>query len=846
MLRLGAQLCHSVSWVACIWVVLLLPTPATRATATTEHLGTPPSEPTVSVDFRAGEGGLNGTVSIGGTVWWSIQPTTPIRLGGRIHSQTSSPPSTQLTLTHSQSTAGVDVFGPWTRVGHTWSMLGRGAVLETACRQYPDTPTLAVFEAVALAEWTGTNATDDASSPLLQFPGMVLLGGAAQNASYTLWSGLWPLPSVAMVSHLGNELWRRRHDGPLMFTARDRTSVVVGPMNDTLNLLYTQSAPGTVTFGPSSALESVPAGHVFEVMVVAGNGPTAALRSYGELLLLASTGHPTPAPKLLDVFVSSASAWTDNGAFMYWDADGVKALPPPNTVLPQWMRSLHAGGFNARGLQLDGWWMNQTTLAPNEALFNTSWTEFVRSIGRDTPLMLYKAFFAESYDLFSQFDKVQSSKGPFYPSSADAYGFFYALFLQGKQLGMTAYETDFMSDHWLPTPGLAADVHGLATYLASLGEAGADLGVPMQWCMPTAGIALFAARLPAVTNVRVSVDYACEGPVDLNVTWPANFGIGIGSLLFASVGVVPSKDVLQTTAHQPGMIAACGSTHDQPNVELDLVLAVLSTGPVGLGDGIGETNFSLAAACCRTDGVILKPSTPLGAIDSLFVPNPAAQNHVGFLPVANSAEGDCTQARPCSPAVHQTHTVISLLPTFAEGQATLTYHYLLALNIGHFHPPVEDLWPRVADPIVSHFWREWRWSRDCTAANTDDRCGKWTDPGTVLPDVSSGSHRLTTDGSIAWRLFTMSPLLSGGNLTSTAASAWTLLGELDKVVSVSPQRFSDLHVDQQGCLGFRLAGTVGETVHVSAVSSDGIFFTKQFDGGQCGATSSPCFLCAAA
>jgi hypothetical protein len=760
----------------------------------------------------------------------------------------------KLNLVRSLSTAGVDVFGQWTRVGHQWSTPGLGAVLETACRRYPDRPALAVFEAVALVEWKGTNATD-AASPFLQFPGMALLGGAAQNASYTLWSGLWPLPSVAMVSELENELWQRRHDGPVLLTAPDRTTVVVGPVNDTLNLIYTQSEPGTLAFGPSGALASVPAGHVFEVMVVAGAGPTAALRAYGKLLLLASTGSPVPAPKLADVFVSSASAFTDNGAYYYWDTDGVKALPPPNTVLPDWLRSLRAGGFGAQGLQLDGWWMNQTTFAPNGALFNTSWTKFVRAIGEETPLMLYKAFFAESYDLFSRFEKVQSPKGPFYPSFQDAYGFFSALFAQGKRLGMTAYETDFMSDHWLPTPALGSDVHGLATYLDSLGRAGADLSIPMQWCMPTAGIALFAARLPAVTNVRVSVDYACEGPADLNVTWPANFGIGIGSLLFGAVGVVPSKDVLQTTSRQPGMPPACGSKHDQPNVELDLALAVLSMGPVGLGDGLGATNFTLASACCRSDGVVLKPSTPLGAIDSLFVPNKATRNHVGFLPVANAADGDCTRGRPCSPAVHQTHAVVSLLPAFVDernlARSTLTYHHILALNLGRFDLPVADVWPPLVQPTAAtYFWREWRWSRNCSTV-VDRRCGarlgrlEEGSDGAMLPDVSSGARRLAPDGSISWRLYTLSPPLSTTNSTG-ATIEWTLVGELDKVVAVSPERFSDVHIDSRrrgGCLGFRLAGTAGETVRVSAVSPTGAFVTRTFDGGQCGAATTPCTLC---
>jgi len=100
--------------------------------------------------------------------------------------------------------------------------------------------------------------------------------------------------------------------------------------------------------------------------------------------------------------------------------------------------------------------------------------------------------------------------------------------------------------------------------------------------------------------------------------------------------------------------------------QLDLVLAVLSTGPVGVGDGINNTNFTLATSCCRADGAILKPNRPLTAMDALFVPNAAEMNHVGFLRKANAADGDCTASRPCSPAAHQTHAAIALSPTYVK------------------------------------------------------------------------------------------------------------------------------------------------------------------------------------
>eukprot|EP00038_Savillea_parva_P010740 m.192438 g.192438 ORF g.192438 m.192438 type:complete len:897 (-) comp18641_c0_seq1:102-2792(-) len=887
------------SWV--YYPVILTTVMATTAPPT-------PSPPRLHVDFGANAFGLFGSVSINDDLWWPMEHATPLRIDHQVLSQRALSPANRLSLVASHTTTGHDTFGTYTRVAHVWGSASSDhgphqqdsvvnplstprLVLETACRTYASRPNLAVFDTVALSAWMGTNSSRGDASPITQFPVINVTdtgvdGGVVQNASYTLWTGLWPLPAVRRVGQLATtEMWQRRHDGPVMLTAPDRTTVVVGPVNDTLNMVYTHVGSGGsgngnngngLAFGPSGMLTSVPQGRAFQIMMVAGLGPTTALRSYGQLHVMASTGGlSTPPLKLPDPFVEAVSAFTDNGAYYYWNADGVKVLPAPNTVLPTWIKALRRDGVSTRGLQLDGWWMNQTTLAPNNDLFNTTWQAFRSAIGAETPLMLYKAFFAPTYDLFATFQKVQSPKGPWYPAAVDALPFFRALFAQGRELGMMAYETDFMSDHWLPTPALSGTVDGLQTYLHGLGQAGVDLGIPMQWCMPTAGIAMFAARLPAVTNLRVSVDYACEGPADLNVTWPANFAIGIGSLLFDAVGVVPSKDVLQTTASQPGMIPVCGSAHAQPNVELDLVLAVLSTGPVGLGDGLGETNVSLAMRCCRADGVILKPSTPLAAVDSMFVPTADSNNHVGFLPMGSVSDGDCTAQRPCSPALHQTHANVSLLPSYATAVGltsnALIYRHLVSINLGSFEPPVTDLWPAVSrvPASPSYFWREWRWDHDCETAGpaSQGRCGTWlvhpspntsTDGTTArLPDVSSGSHRLAPNGSIAWRLFAMFPTLpllqptrhaTARPVDTTRASSmvrgWTLLGELDKVVPVSSLRFSLVHVDAMGCVGFWLACGVEETVLVTAIAPNGTFVRLRVVNATCGRVGqAPCRMC---
>jgi hypothetical protein len=56
----------------------------------------------------------------------------------------------------------------------------------------------------------------------------------------------------------------------------------------------------------------------------------------------------------------------------------------------------------------------------------------------------------------------------------------------------------------------------------------------------------------------------------------------------------------------------------EPVPEREIVLSVLSTGPVGPGDGINFTNSERIMKCCRQDGLILKPDRPITMIDLLI------------------------------------------------------------------------------------------------------------------------------------------------------------------------------------------------------------------------------------
>ena len=65
--------------------------------------------------------------------------------------------------------------------------------------------------------------------------------------------------------------------------------------------------------------------------------------------------------------------------------------------------------------------------------------------------------------------------------------------------------------------------------------------------------------------------------------------------------------------------------------ELNLLIATLSTGPVGIADKAGDSNATLLQRSIRPDGLILQPDKPATSIDATFIDSPAARQLQGHI-----------------------------------------------------------------------------------------------------------------------------------------------------------------------------------------------------------------------
>src|SRR6185437_3099293 len=169
------------------------------------------------------------------------------------------------------------------------------------------------------------------------------------------------------------------------------------------------------------------------------------------------------------------------------------------------------------------------------------------------------------------------------------------------------------------------------------------------------------------------------------------------------------------------------------NCELQSLVSTLSAGPVGPGDRVGMTNRSLVMRTCRSDGMLLKPDRPATPIDASFL----SDGRNGEVWETSSEVGG--QTWRYAVAMQSRHG-FKLRPA----DIGLAGRYLL------YHPASGGAWEGdMAHPL--HLWSTYRGKK-----------------------------------SVAFAYFVLAPLWQGG---------WSFLGEPDKFVAVSRERFTKIRED---------------------------------------------------
>ena len=278
--------------------------------------------------------------------------------------------------------------------------------------------------------------------------------------------------------------------------------------------------------------------------------------------------------------------------------------------------------------------------------------------------------------------------------------------------------------------------------------------------------------LSQVTNGRASGDYAGGG----------NWNIGAGALLWSALGLKPSKDNFWTSFNEPYPAEFHPNGNDHNSTEVHAIAAIMSCGPTGIGDGAGYSNATLIMRLCRADGRLLQPIRPITAIDDQFMEGVFNGNSINVWSTEFGALEE-------------------------NDNVNIIGHIIYAIDMKNDYMLTYDSFTPVLDAGFGYIVRNWHNYTNC-------KNGTLAVQNECVQLVKANSKVLYTLSPQT----VIEPMIESFELVQVfidvSLTEIVFLGELDKYVSVSQHRFSNLMV-QGLSLSVEVRGEVKEEVNVS-------------------------------
>jgi hypothetical protein len=280
------------------------------------------------------------------------------------------------------------------------------------------------------------------------------------------------------------------------------------------------------------------------------------------------------------------SYWTDNTATYYYNAGGASYTDTLAAIRSEFT----AKGVALGSMQLDSWWYPK---GPDNSWSSHGgiWTYkaapdiFLNDLpGFEAEIALPLITHARWIDQNSPYRGQYAMSGNVVVDPA--WWEMVASYLQAG--GVKTFEQDW----------LGADAHTDVnltdpfSFMDNMAGAMARHGITLQYCMGEPKHFLQSTLYDNATTARTSEDGFTS----------ARWTEFLYSGRFASaVGLWPFTDVFQST-----------NTNN-------MIMAVLSAGPVGVGDELGSVSRANLLKAARPDGVIVKPDVPAAPLDSVYI-----------------------------------------------------------------------------------------------------------------------------------------------------------------------------------------------------------------------------------
>lgn len=467
------------------------------------------------------------------------------------------------TVTSQSNTSGSDVIGAYQEVdfNYTDSVSRSGSI-----RVYQNTPV------VLFSSTTHASAANSSSAgtpfPSISTPGL----SYRESFQDAAWSPYQFGGTPA-------------HDSPeLGFDSSGHSYIVSAADNfGTTNL--SRSSGGTVTAGIVSSVGTLPSGFTHRTLLALGSGVNTTYSTWGSALM--ALGGKQPIANDANNTLNKLGYWTDNGATYYYKYNSSQGY---QGTLEAVAKDYASKGLPLGYMQLDSWWYpkgSSDNWTPNSggeyvyraapALFPNGLASFQQALG--LPLITHARWIDSSSPYRSQYKMSNNvSTDPNFWNSTMSYL---------KSSGVVTYEQDWLSAQAQPNYNLTDP----NAFMGGMANSAAAQGITLQYCMALPWNQLQSTLYQNAQTTRVALDRFDRSKWD-------NFLFD--SRLASAVGVYPWTDVFMSTETQ------------------NLLLSTLSSGMVGVGDAIGAQSMSNLLQSVRSDGVIVKPDTPIVPIDGTY------------------------------------------------------------------------------------------------------------------------------------------------------------------------------------------------------------------------------------
>jgi hypothetical protein len=344
------------------------------------------------------------------------------------------------------------------------------------------------------------------------------------------------------------------------------------------------SAAGELATGVDPSIRTISAGRKFSTLLVLGHGINTTGDLWGDAMQ-AVTEKQRPASDA-DITLRSIGYWTDNGSAYYYRSEPGKTI---TGTLASLREEFTAKGVQLGYLQLDSWHYPK---GPNQ-----DWTDLSSGIWEYQPAPeLFPGGLKPLSDLLQipfvvharWIDKTSPYRTRYRMSRNVVTDPLYYRQLAAvfRQENVAVYEQDWLGSE--ANPDSTLDDPDL--FFGSMASELKDFGI--QYCMALPRHILKSAEYENVTTIRGSQDRLRPD------RWPE---FHYASRLIRSAGKWPFADVFRSS--ETG----------------NLLVALLSAGPVGIGDAIGELDSRNLRMAARRDGVLVKPDVPAVPTDETIL-----------------------------------------------------------------------------------------------------------------------------------------------------------------------------------------------------------------------------------